>query len=125
MSRFLAQINQYQSNNRGNVPTAAGEHKWTGTDANTDWGKFHDGYLVGNGDDFTDPGGEGYWVNDHGTITADTTLNVTAVDSFIHVYHGATCTTTEGKVTKAPNSSARKIAILYKLEGAGIYCGES
>lgn len=125
MSRFLAQINQYQANNRGNVPTKAGEHKWTGDDASTDWGKFHSGYLVGNGDDFTDPGGDGYWVKDEGTVTSDKTLDVTAVDYFIHVYHGATCTSTEGKVTKATNSSARKIAIMYKLEGAGIYCGES
>ena len=127
MSRFLAQVNQYQANNRGNVPTSTGEHKWGGTDDATDWGKFHTGYLVGNGDDFTDPGGDGYWVNDHGTVGTDgASLTVTAVDYFIHVYHGATCSATEeGKVDKASNSSNRKIAILYKLEGAGVYCGES
>ncbi|MBR0480745.1 type II secretion system protein [Candidatus Saccharibacteria bacterium] len=126
MSRFIAQINQYQANNRGKVPTAAGEHKWDASDTG-DWRTFHDGYLVGNGDDFTDPGGSGYWVNDHGKITADTTLpaGTTSVDYFIHVYHGASCSDVEGTVKKSENASDRKIAILYKLEGAGVYCGES
>ena len=156
MSRFLSQVNQYQANNRGKVPTAAGEHQCANnvstllpitasttsmipsvaaddtpatpaaTTDTSDWCTFMDSYLKNASDDFSDPGGSGYWIKDEGSLTSDTAaLSASTMDYYIHVYHGANCDETEATVKKATSGSSRKIAILYKLEGAGTYCGES
>ena len=88
------------------------------------WGGFLDSYMWAANDDFTDPGGTPYAVGDHGKITAKASLSLNQMDFIIHVYHGATCATTEGTVDVSTSGSTRKLAFLYKLEGAGYYCGE-
>ena len=128
MARFISQVNQYQANNRGKVPTSTGTHCANDSDT-ADWCTFMKNYMRNASDDFTDPGGDDYQVNDHGSLAAGETsaniTSVTAVDHLIHVWHGVNCSEEEGKVVKADNASERKIAILYKLEGAGYYCNES
>ena len=149
----------------------------TASDAvpSAEWTKFLDDYMWAANDDFVDPGGLPYAVQDHGSITGkkttsfndsmldeqevislnsiflpsamaeeseeeestpagggevDTsvedqwTFTLPEVDSLIHVVHGAICGAKEGVVEKSANASARKIAFIYKLEGAGYYCGE-
>ncbi len=156
MARFQAQIANYQTNNRGQVPnnTATTKGVWiptvqkakdaatmvtateakisgvatkvTSTNAAGTWGAFLDNYMWAANDTFTDPGGTAYAVGDHGKITAKQTLslNNNQMDFIIHVYHGAICGATEGTVDVSTSGSTRKLAILYKLEGAGYYCGE-
>ena len=159
MARFQAQIANYQTNNRGQVPnnTAATKGVWiptvqkakdaatmvtateakisgvatkvTSTNAAGTWGAFLDNYMWAANDTFTDPGGTAYAVGDHGKITKDSTaqqksLSLSQMDFIIHVYHGAICGATEGTVDVSTSGSTRKLAILYKLEGAGYYCGE-
>ena len=125
MSRFAAQIQQYQSNNRGNVPKTAGVSDDT---KDNDWGNFLKNYLQTNGDDFTDPSGEKYQVNDKGSLSSGTGGYANGSDEnkfdgkTITVYHSAKCGTEQAEYLSG--SSTRKIAILYKLEGAGTYCGE-
>ena len=157
---------------------------YVGTDGTTakdatsgaEWTKFLDDYMWAANDDFVDPGGLPYAVQDHGSITGKITsfndgmldeqevislnsiflpsamaeeededegedspagggaintsvegqwtFTLPEVDSLIHVVHGAICGANEGVVEKSANASARKIAFIYKLEGAGYYCGE-
>lgn len=119
--------------------TVAGNVKDSG-----DWATFLDSYMWAANDDFTDPGGTAYAVMDHGSITGDSTkfnvgpqenglskdtnnmvtFKLDSVDSVIHIFHGAICGTTEGTVEPSSNGSVRKLAFIYKLEGAGYYCGE-
>lgn len=107
-----------------------------------DWANFLNSYMWAANDDFSDPGGTAYAVMDHGSITGDATkysngedgiskdtnnvvtVSLDGVDSIIHVFHGAICGTTEGVVEPSTNASVRKLAFVYKLEGAGYYCGE-
>ena len=114
MSRFIAQVQQYQANNRGNVPKSNA------------WDSFRTSYLETNGDEFYDPLGDKYEIKDEGDLTTqdvdDKGKKLTSFDHTIHVYHKATCGT-ESAVYQA-GSSTRKLAILYKLEGAGTYCGQ-
>ena len=100
------------------------------------WTSFLDQYMWAANDDFTDPGGTPYMIGDHGmfgTATKDkdgkevaavTELNMNEMDFIIHVWHGAICGATEGIVEKSTSGSARKLAFIYKLEGADYYCGE-
>ena len=153
MGRFAAQIANYQTNNRGQVPnnTAKTKGTWipttskatnaavmvTNTESNLTnlgsvkksaaagtWGAFLDNYMWAANDTFVDPGGTAYAVGDHGKITANASLSLSKMDYIIHVYHGAICGTTEGTVNVSTSGSTRKLAFLYKLEGAGYYCGE-
>lgn len=169
LARFASQVVQYQTNNRGRVPNTSltsptpggacithsknADVTKDGLDAKItitnpdegegatkcDWGTFLDSYMWAANDDFTDPGGTAYAVQDHGSVkdfkngstdaSVDQTsgaiiFNLDAVDSLIHVVHGAICGTTEGTVEPSSNASVRKLAFIYKLEGAGYYCGE-
>lgn len=164
IARFSSQVVQYQTNNRGRVPNtslASVGTVWVTTSDNADvtkdgletkstvsdngdWTKFLDSYMWAANDDFTDPGGTAYAIQDHGSISSNdsskysngadegiskdtnnvVTLNLSSVDSIIHVFHGAMCGSTEGVVEPAASGSVRKLAFVYKLEGAGYYCGE-
>lgn len=116
----------------GTIPypnTAAG----TGTlNGSTDglWSNFLENYMWAANDDFTDPGGTPYGVIDHGKAQKGATDNLDSgaptkdLDYVIHVWHGAICGTEEGKIAVSTSGSTRKLAFVYKLEGAGYYCGE-
>ena len=155
LARFASQITQYQTNNRGRVPnTAMTKGLWItasdhaddsaakavtsainstnkGSSANAkngEWSTFLTNYMWAANDDFTDPGGTPYAVEDHGKITVTTSVadkfSNGAMDFVIHVYHGAVCGVTEGTVEPSTSGSTRKLAFIYKLEGSGFYCGE-
>ena len=169
LARFLTQITNYQTNNRGKLPGTGA------SDAQTmakNYASFMVNYLWAGGDQFVDPDGELYiiggtclkygdtaakWGNavcSNGGISAETTTvatlpetnplvkNVAAADwdgsstptadqlldstasnnEFSHaifIYQYAKCdgeSVTEG-------TGARNLAIQFKLEGGGIYCG--
>lgn len=159
MARFASQVTQYQTNNRGRVPNtslASLGSVWVTTSDNADvteipgvsttdsgdWTTFLNSYMWAANDDFTDPNGTAYAVQDHGTMDKPTdmkgfgdnvkydatsgvvTFSLANVDDIIHVFHAATCGATEGTIEKAASGGVRKLAFIYKLEGAGYYCGE-
>lgn len=112
MGRFISQLAQYQTNNNGNVPS--------------DYADFISKYLKAGGDSFVDPSGAEYTV----TVTDctnestcklpnDTTNDYT--NGTIRLYTNATCNGESPSYSKG----SRKIAITYKLEGAGTYCGHN
>ena len=143
LSRFSSQIAQYQSNNRGKVPSGGDE-----------WIDFIKNYMKASGDTFEDPDGVEYGVTDHGSIPSGSTVGYTInkypktssevatsgesdgsegnksngsesnvsgsnLDHVIHVIHNAHC---EGETAKY-SSGSRNLAFLYQLEGTGVYCG--
>ncbi len=167
LARFAAQITNYQTNNRGKVPNTALANAgavWVTTSEHADvteligvstvqttgdWTNFLNNYMWAANDDFTDPGGTAYAVQDHGnlakgcsevkglsaatasgdSISCDNanntvTFNISSVDDIIHVFHGAICGTAEGTAEPSTSGGVRKLAFIYKLEGAGYYCGE-
>lgn len=126
MARFLSQINQYQANNSGRVPITKSGEQYTFD------GSFISNYLEAGGDTFNDPStGTVYTIADVKNCTptdcpgsSDFGAIATADKDErgkIHVYVNATC---DGENPKYINGE-RKIAIRIKLEGAGIYCGNS
>lgn len=125
LARFATQINQYAANNRGQVPNDAGTALAASkaSDASpTAWGTFIKDYMLVGGDVFEDPDGSEYSVQDHGSLDAEkahSAASASAMDHIIHVWHYAKCDT--GKIIKT--TGKRNLAYVYKLEGAGWYCG--
>lgn len=139
MGRFMAQLSQYQANNNGRTPAQTAANATTASAAN--WNSFIANYLRAGNDTFTDPDGSDYQVGYVCVMTNDTTcnpVNSTAgtpavlpsnnnmvwdtMKNKIYVYVGARC---NGESITFVSGSPRQIAIRYKLEGAGIYCGNN
>lgn len=120
MARFLSQLNQYQSNNKGKVPLETSGYT-----------TFIDNYLKAGGDTFEDPStGEDYKIvswkkcGDTGVVCdgdTDTDNVGSGAMGDIYVYTNARC---EGE-KPVKEQGDRKIAIRINLEGAGIYCGNN
>lgn len=115
MSRFSSQLSQYQSNNKGGVPT--GQNGYTA---------FITNYLNVGGDEFNDPSGQPYTIG--GVVDCSNATNCTQrsgadgeAPGTIYIYTSARC---NGENPERV-SGARKIAFTLKLEGAGIYCGNN
>lgn len=124
MARFMSQLSQYEANNNGRVP------------ANTvnDWNNFIAGYLRANNDNFSDPDGTDYAVAGICVVSSNTAcgssvgtrvlpngaLTWDANKHQIFVYTNARC---NGENVEFVANSPRLIAVRYKLEGAGVYCG--
>lgn len=129
LARFLTQITNYQTNNRGKLPGTGINNK---SDLITAYQKFVDNYLKAGGDTFTDPDGEDYIVASvcakyvdgdagAGAECKDIT-DQTGGATFNHqlyIYQNAKC---DGEAV-AQGTGTRNLAIQYKLEGGGIYCG--
>ena len=117
MARFMSQLNQYQANNAGKVPS--------------DYTSFINQYLKAGGDSFADPStGTDYtivgtWPCTTGECDGSKDFKKVAEDTDargkIYIYTNARC---EGEYPKYIQGN-RKIAIRIKLEGAGIYCGNN
>ena len=129
LARFSAQLNQYEANNRGTIPT--------------NWDDFLLQYLAdvktqcsgqniqqclketaqSGANKFVDPDGDPYTVvyvgslNDSGTDAEMASKN--EFNHKIYVYSYAQCNGEH--VIKA--SGARNVAISFRLESAGIFCG--
>lgn len=134
MMGFLKEIKNYQTNNRGMLPTGTGAYNWpisSSTKAST-WAGFFRDYL---GEDFVDPDGTHYNLTattcgaeenqDCSTNDANAFLRDLSGSTFkgyrIYVVTKATCEGDKAVGTSNP----RKVAVLYRLEGAGAYCGNT
>ncbi|MBQ3306190.1 type II secretion system protein [Candidatus Saccharibacteria bacterium] len=129
LSGFSTQITNYQSNNRGKVPSSTGiDTKVNGNG----WGAFLKNYMrqlpedsinipdtEGEGE-FIDPDGTNYIINDKGDYTNYTAP--TDFDHTIYVYHKGKC---EGENVVEATGSNRQLAFVYKLEGGGVFCGSN
>ena len=114
MSKLNSAIIQYQANNNGKLPTSSTKYN-----TNTDGGAaFISGYISGA---FEDPDGNPYTVYfktyDAGDADADGVGEVNTEYRMV-VVGGAVCGE-DGTVVKA---KPRDYAVLYKLEGSGVYC---
>ena len=126
MARFLSQLNQYQANNGGKVPTAtkAGYDKFI-----ADYLRVQTDSTQTNTaqDQFVDPSGQNYNVASVTPCESGTNKcsQASTSDDYkegkIRVYTNATCDGENPKYLKGE----RKVAITYKLEGAGTYCGSN
>lgn len=112
MMLFLKKVKDYQTNNRGALPDSPDKWKSIITD-----------YIGGN---FVDPNGSDYDLSvadcNGGTNGCSNQIdNNSPFSNTIKIYKAATC---DGEDAK-PANNIRKIAIQYKLEGGGVYCGNS
>ena len=128
MARFMTQLDQYRANNSGNVPQIGT------TKSVTAWSNFITNYLQVQGDSFEDPDGNAYTIggvcivngentcdgNSASPKTPQQALTWDADKHQIYVYTNAKC---NGEDAKYVANSPRLVAIRYKLEGAGVYCG--
>lgn len=106
MSRAMTAITNFTTANRGALPTVANLN-----------GSFVNDYLKVAGDTFTDPDGTAY------TFKVNTTdaFDPGTFDHFVYYTVNATC---NGESVQL-GAGARKVAIQYKLEGGGTYCGNN
>ncbi len=135
ITALISAVKKYQTNNRGSLPSGTGSdiHKATGEKyTKTDWSGFLRDYM---GDGFEDPSsGEEYSLNvvTCGTGTtgetcpsAEDVTGSTFPNEFrMYVLLEAKCSGDEA-TGAVKVSNPRKIAVLYKLEGGGVYCENS
>ena len=140
MMGFLKELKSFQTNNRGALPTGGDtvmNYTW-GTDTLNDapelsWGGFMRDYM---GEDFVDPDGVHYnlTVAKCGAVGVNEDCVVAGIDKLsslselafpndykLIVVTQATC---EGEKPVGV-ANPRKVAVLYRLEGAGTYCGNT
>lgn len=125
LSRFMSQIESYQTNNRNALPGSTmtavtgvlNDKKSTLSDSG--WAGFYKNYLLAGTDDFADPDGEPYSLA-VGDITKGNEAQSANFpnDHKIYVYIQGEC---NGELVKK-SSGSRKVAITYKLEGGGVSC---
>ena len=119
LARFAAQITQYSSNNRGKVP--ADEAAWK-TFLNEYLNESHkDGSNAALNDVFVDPDGTPYEIGSYTALPSPYSAPAGQLDHKIYIYENAKC---DGE-TPVASTGNRKVAFVYKLEGAGIYCGNN
>jgi prepilin-type N-terminal cleavage/methylation domain-containing protein len=145
MARVLTKFNEYQSSNNGNYPFKLKNGK---VDIDHNFvKKYMDNGCTNKtitastedtdcGSEFKDPDGRNYYFvyttknNNAATKgkTEDTDITSAigtdaAVDHRIHVYTNAKCGEKEGSIRQG--TGIRNIAILYRLEGGSVYCGDN
>ncbi|MBR3122486.1 type II secretion system protein [Candidatus Saccharibacteria bacterium] len=127
IAKFLEKVKNYQENNRGALPGGSDRLPinvtiTTSSSDNTSWAGFYKEYL---GDKFIDPDGKPYVLSIRSCDSATECGNLDKA-SFPNNYtmlviKQAQC---DGTVAK-PTGNPRKLAVIYKLEGAGAYCSNS
>lgn len=132
VTNLLSGLKKYQTNNRGALPTGSNgtDYEYNGSlnGNGTTWAYFYRDYL---GENFRDPNGERYILTvlscntptGNGTTCPDSNL---ANSLFPNRYRmivivKATCSGEKAIETSNP----RKVAVLYRLESAGIYCSNT
>lgn len=131
VNQFLTKVKSYQSNNRGTLPGSSQTGinvvnvSYGNSGAETTWAGFYRDYLGAN---FMDPDGKNYKlqvVKCGSDADVDCTTQLTDTffpnDYKMLVVLQANC---KGE-TAIGASNPRKLAVLYKLEGAGIYCANT
>ena len=126
---FLDALKKFQNNNRGALPSEGGNitsdraEKLVNKDVEkpgaSSWENLYYSYLNNS---FMDPSGEGYglMVAEYGADTNELPKN----DENKYVLIVAEKATCDGSMAKE-SSNPRKIAVLYKLEGSGVYCANT
>lgn len=123
---FLETVKKYQTNNRGALPKLVGtvdivRGKTDNAPENT-WQGFYNKYTA---DPFVDPDGTVYALSaqkcvDNGSGNCNYT-EPEYVDHSLYIFMQATCNGEKAVTTSNP----RNVAVVYKLEGAGIYCANT
>ena len=125
MARFLSQLNQYQANNGGKVPTPANKTQYDNFIANYLRVQTNTSNVNSSQDAFADPSGENYNAASVTVCTNNNCRQASVADDYktgnIRVYTNAKCNGEDPEYIKGD----RKVAITYKLEGAGTYCGNN
>lgn len=118
LARVQTAINNYQSNNRGQIPFTA-----SGATAKMDT-NFVQRYIITDANDsFIDPDGSDYkWA---GIVagSSKTAADVPSINTFDHTIRyviGGVCDASEGKYVGGQGN--RKVALFYRLEGGPITC---
>lgn len=106
LNRAQTAVNNYQTNNRGALPSPSTDATWNST--------IRDQYLKANGDSFTDPAGTEYSFRVGGSVPG--TFDGTSPG--IYVTTNAVC---NGEAVST-GKGANKVALQMKLEGGGIAC---
>ena len=120
---LLAALKKYQTNNRGGLPAGTSAEVSSSTassDGNRDWVVFYKKYL----NNFVDPDGTEYTlkvIECNGTTGDICKSAPSEMDHRFYIVVGATCDGENAKKIENP----RKVAVIYKLEGGGAYCGNS
>lgn len=134
VSTLINAVKKYQSNNRGALPSGTGIIRYQSGNNQTNWTGFYSGYL---GDKFIDPDGSAYTLRvvnctNMASLKVGNVCNVsgsqidpgisfTANDYTMHVVLQAECNGDQTVYSENP----RKLAVLYRLEGAGVYCANT
>jgi prepilin-type N-terminal cleavage/methylation domain-containing protein len=109
IDRFFAAIQNYQSNNKGNVPVLTHEKLNV---------EFVDNYLKINGENFNDPSGVGYYfASAYHKYDEPITLTGTG-PRIIHIRQAAKC----ASETMVSAKGVNKFALAIVLEGGRVYC---
>jgi prepilin-type N-terminal cleavage/methylation domain-containing protein len=101
MSRFMAQVQNYQSNNRGNVPTDAAAGAGS-------VGQFVTDYLLTGGDTWSDP-------------NTGAAYGYVGTNPAVGEYEYQVNATCNGEAIQAGGGN-RRVAVRTDLEGSGFYC---
>ena len=116
MARVATAVSQYQANNNGNIPKKETEKTGSGQD-------FIDRYLGGSSE-FKDPDGAEYKIKivafSEGVKPINDFSNSDTGHQILFL-HNAHC---DGE-DAASSNNPRQYAILYKLEGSGVYCADN
>lgn len=122
MSRLITAVQNYQSNNKNQVPTSFSSGS-----------TFYTGYLTTDGDTFADPATNSNYefedkgacaktTGDNGEASSDKCNKAPSADlGHISVYTNATC---DGESAKYSQGNG-KLAFVIKLEGASYYCSNN
>ena len=113
LSKFMAQITAYSSNNQGQLPA----YNQSGATANTSWNTFVTNYLTVGGTAFADPtNGTTYNVTQQaGSTGAGLPTGVTAGSIF--TYPGLTCTNVSGGSGTVSTTSRTIAAVIFQEQG--------
>ena len=128
ISVLLKELKDFQTNNRGGLPTGVGTFGY-GSASGTTWSGFYHDYLS---DKFEDPSGGAYVLEvARCAVAAGASAGTTCNNEFVTLNQthpsnlllltGATCDGQKAVATKNP----RKVAVQYALEGGGIYCANT
>ena len=132
VTKLVSAVKDYQSNNRGALPSGTGTVSYSANASGTTWaGLYHD-YL---GENFIDPDGTGEdgtgyklsIVNCKGKEgEACTNAQISNTTSFPNGYKMLVAIEAECQGEQTVKvGNPRKLAVVYKLEGGGVYCSNT
>ena len=118
---LLTAIQKYQNNNRKALPDGTGEVTWDTasavSEADNSWASFYKSFLGSNFEDCGQTGIGAECSSDANYVNKDDTTFDNA-NYTMYIVRSATC---DGS-TAVGSGNPKKVAVLYKMEGAGAYC---